>query len=801
MADYKLIGKNYTPPDLVAKVTGRAKYAEDFRAEGMLFIKLLVSPMPRARVRSVDTSKALAMEGVEAVLTADDLPEGQPIREAALTNEPLYEGAPILAVAAVDETTAAEAVERIEVDLQPLPFVIDPLESLRPGGPNARDEGNVFDSQAGEFKTIKWTEEDFRELEQDRLPMGEALLDWQHGDLEAGFAEADLVLDETIVHQSLTHHPLEPRSAMAYWQNGKLYLHGSTQSTARSVGRMARTLEIEPSDLVFVAEYCGGGFGSKIGGTVNLPIAALLAKKTSRPVMLRVTRAEENYFGRARSGFQARVKMGFRADGRITAIDFYVVQDNGPFSGESDYYIAGEMASLTYTPLAMRFRGVPLFTNTPPRAAQRAPGGVQATAMLEPVVDRAARQLGVDRLAIRRLNAPDGDSKYGVQQSALTSAFVREAIDKGAELFEWEEQKELSGRRRGTKSMGVGVVVSPFYAGSSGWDGLLLIRPDGKLYIHQGIGNLGTHSISDTARAAAEVLDMPWEQCEVVWGSTARHLPHSSSQSGSQTTLAHSRANYVAALDAKAKLQEIAARDLGGSSGDYEVGNGQVYARANRGRRMSFARAAQRAIELGGKFSGHEVSEDLNEMTVASATALAGEGLVAAAKDTLPREGSTISFVIGFARVAVDVETGHVDLLDYRCVADCGTVMNPRSLGGQLFGGAVQGFGVARSQKWVYDPQWGVPFSKGLHNAKPPTILDVPLEMQWAAAELPDPSNPIGSKGIGEAPMPAGAAAVACAIQDALGEVAFNRTPITADMILAALEKRPQPYTALTAHV
>ena len=151
---YKLIGKAYSTADLVAKVTGRAKYAEDFRAEGMLFAKLLVSPMPHARVRSLDASAALAMPGVEAILTADDLPEVDAPSERALTNEPLYEGEPILAVAAVDETTAADAIEAIQIDLEPLPFAIDPLDSLRPGGPNARLDGNTLAGR--ELTTIKW---------------------------------------------------------------------------------------------------------------------------------------------------------------------------------------------------------------------------------------------------------------------------------------------------------------------------------------------------------------------------------------------------------------------------------------------------------------------------------------------------------------------------------------------------------------------------------------------------------------------------------------------------------------------
>ena len=552
---WKLIGEDIAPPDLVAKITGKAKYAEDFRAEGMLFAKVLASPMPHARVTRIDVAAALRMPGVEGVITTEDLPPNDnPYAERALTMEPLYEGEAILAVAAVDETTAAEAIERIEVDLEPLPFVVDPLDSLRPDGPDARVGGNSFVREEGEthLRSVKWSAETF-DNNGDGLAMGEVNAEWEVGDIEEGFAEADFVIDETIVHQSLTHHPLEPRSCMAYWQNGKLYLHASTQSAMRTVGAVARGVGIDADDLVFVAEYCGGGFGSKIAGTVNMPIPALLARKTGKPVMYRVTRAEENYFGRARPGFQARVKMGWRADGRLTALDLFIVQDNGPYGRQGDMFTAGTIGSLAYTPLTMRFRGVTVLTNTPPRSAQRGPGGVQVVTMLEPLMDRAARQLDVDRVAMRRINAADHNTKFGSGQAALTSAFVREAIDLGAELFDWEAKSQMSGQRNGTKVTGVGVAVSPFVGGSIGFDGLAILKEDGKLYVHQGIGNLGTHSVADTARAAAEVLDLPWEQVEIVWGSTARHLPYSSIQAGSQTTYAHTRANYAAGLDAKRK--------------------------------------------------------------------------------------------------------------------------------------------------------------------------------------------------------------------------------------------------------
>ncbi|MFQ5791609.1 MAG: xanthine dehydrogenase family protein molybdopterin-binding subunit, partial [Acidobacteriota bacterium] len=472
------------------------------------------------------------------------------------------------------------------------------------------------------------------------------------------------------------------------------------------------------------------------------------------------------------------------------------------YGRRGDFLTAASIASLCYQPLAMRFRGVSVFTNTPPRGAQRAPGGAQLNTILEPLLDKAARRLDIDRVAIRRINAPDRNAKYGSEQRTVTSAYVREAFDKGAKLFGWEEKKKLSGRRQGSKVTGVGVGLGAYSAGSTGYDGLITIKPDGKLYIQTGCSNLGTGSFCDTARAAAEVLGMPWEQCEILWGDTRKHLPWSCVQGGSQTIHAHTRANFAAAMDAKRKLQEIASMDLGGSGDDYEVGNGRVYLKANPSRRLSFAQAARRAIELGGKFSGYELSEELNPMTVRSAEALAGQGLMGVAKDTRPREGRTVAFVVGFAQVELDVETGQVDIVEFTAVADCGTVVNPRGLAGQMHGGAVQGFGIARSQKWLFDPQWGVPSAKRLHAAKPPTILDVPLEMKGDAVNLPDPYNPLGAKGIGEPPVGAGAAAVLGAIADALGEERyFNRTPVTADMILNILEAWPQPYKPLTVHV
>jgi xanthine dehydrogenase molybdenum-binding subunit len=826
-AGRKLIGKNYQTPDLYAKVTGNAKYAEDFRAEGMLFCKLLLSPMPHARVKHIDTKAALAMPGVKAILTADDLPapadtltdNGTVIKaskwgERGLTMEPVYQGEPILAVAAVDELTAAEAIEKIQIDFEPLPFVIDPLDTLRPGGPNPRTDGNIWarpatpaspQSPAPPVVTeLKWTKTDFEEANHGRLPRGKTPDEWTYGDLDSGFKNAALVLDETFVTPDTSHQTLETRSAMAYWQNGKVFIYTGTQSTAQTRPAIARWLNIDPEKVVFISEYTGGGFGSKITGGVTMIIPALLAKKTNAPVMMRVSREEETFIGRARPSFQGRMKVGFSKQGQITALDMFVICDNGPYEAVGDSPSSGRIVSLLYQPQAMRWRGLTVLTNTPPRSAQSSPGGLQGIVIVEPIIAKAARQLGLDQVAIRRINCPEGKAPFGPlvqgKRQYATSAFLKEALDRGAEQFKWSERVARTPKRIGTKVRGVGVSLSCYVGGTIGFDGLLVIRPDGRVNFQSGIGNLGTESVIDVHRAGAEVLGVPWEKCDVTWGNTAKNLPFTCVSGGSQTTHAMTRAAYATAMEAKKKLQEIAAQKLGGKPEQYEVANERVF-RKGSGAGMTLAQAAQRAIQLGGIYDGHEAPADVHKLTQESVKALAGQGLVAAAKDNYPRDGSTFSYVASFAEVEVDVETGKYYIVDFLASADVGTVIHPRALGGQVLGRSTLGIGHAIGQKWVFDPRYGEMLSKRFHHSKPPTILDVPVNMQWSALDIPDPETPVGARGVGEPPVGGGCASILNALSDALGDEIFQRAPVNADTILTSLEAGKPMQHPLMAHI
>jgi len=258
------------------------------------------------------------------------------------------------------------------------------------------------------------------------------------------------------------------------------------------------------------------------------------------------------------------------------------------------------------------------------------------------------------------------------------------------------------------------------------------------------------------------------------------------------------RAAHAVGTHAKALLQEVAAKSLGGTPDSYSVANGRV---SGSGGSLTLAQAAQKAIALGGKYDGHEPPADVNNWTKTSMKNLAGQGLIAAARDNYPRDGQSRSYVVGFAEVEVDVETGKFQILDYTAVVDVGTVINPRGLRGQTFGGSMLGIGHAISQKWVYDQHYGVPLAKRFHYSKPPTILDAPATFSWAALDIPDPETPVGARGIGEPPVGAGCASVLNAIAAAVGDDVFRRMPVTADMILMALEAGHPAHEALTANI
>ena len=294
---------------------------------------------------------------------------------------------------------------------------------------------------------------------------------------------------------------------------------------------------------------------------------------------------------------------------------------------------------------------------------------------------------------------------------------------------------------------------------------------------------------------------MPWEKCEVIWGDTSKHLPWSSRQGGSQTIHGTSRLTTPRPWTPSRSCRRSRPRNSAGARRITRSAIERVFRKGSPGSGMSYAQAAKRAIEMGGKYDGHEVAKDLNVMTKDRRKRWPGIGLMGVARDNYGRKGNTQAFVASFAEVEVDTETGEYKILDYLCVADCGTVVNPRGLEGQLHGGAIQGIGYTRSQKWVYDQEYGVALAKRFHHNRPPTMLDIPEKMDWDAVNLPDPQTPVGAKGMAEAAVGAGAAAVRCALAGALGDEYLRRTPVGLDMILASVEAKKRVDDGLASNV
>ena len=795
------IGKDFVPPDVPGKVTGRIKYAEDYTREGMVYARLLTSPIPHGRVLDIDASEALAMDGVYGILTADDVyPDGEPQSTGLkiLTNEPTLVGEPILAVAAVDEKTAETAIASIAVTFERLPHVIDPLESLEEGGPDAYNGGNTFVFRQG-FVQEKWTADQVASFRAGNEPSAEPPTELAYGDLDASFAEAAFVYENTFTTAGYPHMSMEPRSAMAYWEDGKLYLHGGSQSLTAFADGIAGIIGVAKEDLVFVNVATGGGFGqrARAGSVPVYGVPAKLSQKINRPVMMRVTREEEFTIGGARQGFQGWIKLGFKQDGTMSAADLWIVSDNGGKGGGGDAFSATNAVSIVYQAEAVRLRGVSIGSNTAHRGAQRGPGENQIAAIVSPILDKAADELGIDRLEIRKINTPQNGDVGGIQRQPFTSAYMPEALEQTAQLFDWEGRQSRRRQRNGSKVTGLGIGQGYHNAGRSGMDGIVMMGADGRLKIHNGVGNLGTYSYASTSRAAAEVLKMPWESCDIVTGRTDLHLPITSPQDGSNSIFTNTRTFWGAAQDMLAKMKEIAANELGGSPDDYDVSNERVHQIADESVGYSFAEVAQRAMELGGKYTGEaELPEDLAEWTQIAVSRLAGSGFMGVYHDPA-HSGNPPGFTVTALEIELDTETGKIDIKDIVSVGECGTVMHPQGLKNQLVGGVVWGVGLSVLERHLYDPQNGLPASTGYRQSKVPTYLDTPLKIETGWVDLPDPENPVGARGIGEPTQGSVSAALNAAISDALGGHIFNAAPVTTDMIINHLAGTSEQATPL----
>jgi xanthine dehydrogenase molybdenum-binding subunit len=748
--DYRVIGTRPVRPDGVDKVTGRAVYGADVQLPRLAFGEVLRSPYAHARIRSIDTSKAAALPGVLAVITGKDFPGTnayERLGELGLTNikhlsnnvladdRVLYHGHAVAAVAATSVHIAAEALRLIEVDYEVLPPVMDVRKAMEPDATLLHDD--IFTDEGGE--------------KADRPSNVASKLLFEEGDIAAGFAKATTVVEREFVTATVHQGYIEPHNAVAEWRtDGHLTIWCSTQGAFPVRTQVHHILQHPVSLIKVIPTEIGGGFGGKIGVYLE-PVAALLSKKTGRPVKMTMDRAEVLMATGPTPGSYMRVKMGVDAEGRITAAEAYLAFEAGGYPGSP----IGAGCMTVFAPYKLenvKIEGYDVVVNKPKSAAYRAPGAPQAEFAAEVVVDEICRQIGMDPMEFRLKNgAKEGDWKaagppYG-RVGNLECLQAAMASDHWKSPLEREGQ---DGRRRGRG------VASGYWFNiglTSSASGRL--NPDGTITLLEGSTDIGG-SRASIAMQFAEALGVDYEQVHPSVVDTDS-VGYTEVTGGSRVTYATGYAVYELAQEMKKSLTAALAKQ-------WEV-------------------PAESITAEGSTYRSNGKSASLNE--IAALLDEAGEQIQASV--TVSPTGAGGAFATHVADVEVDPETGKVDIIRYTAVQDAGTAIHPSYVEGQMQGGVVQGIGWALNEEYVYDEQGRLRNATFL-DYRLPTALDVPL-IETIIVEVPNPGHPFGVRGVGEVPIVPPIAAIGNAIFDAVG-VRLYEAPMSPHKVCMAIAEQ-----------
>jgi CO/xanthine dehydrogenase Mo-binding subunit len=745
--EYRVIGTRPVRPDGVDKVTGRAMYGADVQLPRLLFGKVLRSPLAHARIKSIDTSKAAALPGVHAVITAADLPEcaaSARLGELGETNmrhlsnnvlaqgKVFYAGHAVAAVAATSAHIAAEAIRLIEVDYEPLPPVIDVRQAMERGATLLHDD--VYTDTAG----AKASE-----------PSNVAAhLIFEEGNVETGFSAADLVIEREFQTATVHQGYIEPHNATAEWRaDGNLTVWCSTQGAFPVRTQLALLLNHPISQVKVVPTEIGGGFGGKIMVYLE-PVAAVLARKTGRPVKLTMDRAEVLMGTGPTPGSYIRVKMGVTKDGRITAAQAHLAFEAGAYPGSP----IGAGCMTVFAPYRLenvRIDGFDVVVNKPKSAAYRAPGATVAEFASELVVDEICEQLKLDPLEFRLKNgAKEGDWRCAGPPYPRVGNL--ECLQAAQSSPHWRSRLERSGpdgKRRGRG------VASGYWFNvglTSSANGRL--NPDGTVTLLEGSTDIGG-SRASIAMQFAEAFGVEYADVHPQVVDT-ESVGYTEVTGGSRVTYATGYAVYELAHEMQRKIAAAVA-DQWEVSADAVKVDGATYS-AN-GKRASVAEIARQFEEAGVEIT---------------------------ASVTVSPPGAGGAFATHIADVEVDPETGKVDVIRYTAVQDAGTAIHPSYVEGQMQGGVAQGIGWALWEEYVYDAS-GVMRNATLLDYREPTTLDVP-NIETIIVEVPNPGHPYGVRGVGEVPIVPPPAAIANAIHDAIG-VRLYDLPMSPSRVCAAV--------------
>ena len=767
--EFAVIGRPLPKIDAWAKVVGETKYADDLFLPRMAYAKLLRSAHAHARIRSIDTSRARALPGVLAVVTAADLPRVKfgilPVsqdEEALCAEKVRMVGDAVAAVAAIDEETAEQASRLIDVDYEPLPALMSIFESL------AHPEVRIHEYGDG--------------------PNVHKNVALQFGDVDSAFDGADLVREDVFFFEGNNHLPMEQHAAVAHWaSDGKLTLWSSTQTPHYVHRVLAKVLDTPAAHIRVIATPVGGGFGGKTDPFSHEIVACQLSKLTGRPVKIALTREEVFYTHRGRHPVLMWIKTGFTRGGDITGCHLRTWLDGGAYGsyGVASTFYTGVINPVTYKIPVYKFEAARIFTNKPPCGPKRGHGTPQPRFALECQLDKAAEQLGLDPAEMRRRIVAEPFTKTA-NHLTVTTIGLGECIDKVVEASGWRDKRARYGmsarsdraERRSPKRRGLGIACSAYLTGAGTaiyWNDMphsgVIARADrgGGVTVLCGATDIGQGSDSILAYLTAEVLGIEPKDVHVHPADTSL-TPVDLGSYSSRVTLMCGMAAIQAAERLRDAIFKAVARKL-------EVSPAVLVARERRigvpddwDRAVPFARA----VELGEALHG----------------VLAFPGSYAPPKRAGKYKGGGVgpspcySYSACVVELTVDEETGTVDLENVWIGHDVGRALNPLLVEGQVEGSVYMGIGEALMEEQV--------FRKNLHkhpsmlDYKSPTTLETP-EIHTILVETDDPEGPFGAKEAGQGPLLPVIPAIANAIHHALG-VRIDEVPITPDKILKALD-------------
>ncbi len=760
MAGYKVIGKALRKVDAVAKVTGATRFADDLAFPRMLYCKLLRSPHPHARVISVDTTAAVKLEGVVAALTGKDLPIPFGIlpvsqdEHALCVDKVRFVGDPVAAVAATSEEAATAALDLIEAQYEPLRPIADAEDALAHPEPRLHDYAD-----AGNLHK---------------------LINLEFGDVEAGFAEADLVREDLFFFEGNTHLPMEQHAAVASWSpDGKVTLWSSTQTPHYVHRALAKVLELPPARIRVIATPNGGGFGGKSDPFGHEIVVAKLAMLTGRPVKITLTREEVFYCHRGRHPTLMWVKTGVKKDGAITGMHFKSLLDGGGYGsyGVASTYYTGALQTVTYQTARYKFQGARAFTNKPPCGPKRGHGTPQPRFALEVHLDKIAEQLKLDPAELRL--------QHLVPPNSLTANYLRvgsmglgRCIEKVTEGSGWKKKF-----RKLPEGRGVGLACSSYISGAGlpiYWNNMphsgvqLKCDRGGGVTVFCGSTEIGQGSDSVLAYIAAEILGIDPFDIAVVTADTdltpvdlGSYSSRVTLMTGNAAVQAAERAREILALHAAVKLEVPAARLV--------FAGGRVCDAQDPERGLSFAEAVQLAEAAEGTVG-----------TVGSYTPPRSAGKYRGA-GVGPSPAYSYSACV--AEVDVDPATGIVRVPTIWIAHDVGRCINAAAVIGQVEGSVYMGLGEALMEEMAYRGDRNVVHKiPSLLEYKSPTTLEM-CDVVTYLIEDPDPNGPFGAKEVGQGPLLPVMPAVANAVYDAVG-VRIDEVPITPEKVLKAIRRR-----------